>query len=702
MRIQGNANTLKTNVVGASKKFGIGNAAKIIGILRDKLYENKIQTLVQEYICNARDAMREVKKGNKFEITVPTRLNPVFKVKDFGPGLSPDRVENVFIMYGSSTKEETDEQTGGFGIGAKSAWSYTDSFTIVSVFEGVRRSYVAHTGSSNEGNLDLVSTDPSDEPNGVEIQVAVQPDDIEEFRKSIFRAIHFWDDKPKLKGELNPPKLVKGEVVSDLVEVIDADTLPDYLYMGYSDSAMAVIDGIPYPLSGNLSRKVESFSKLKNLLRKRIVFHFGNGVVEVSASRESISDSLHTLNSLEKLIGRAFLEVQTHISDAFAKVTTNAEYLSTYSEMSKCFNVDKYAKFGAYTIEDSRIKSPLLKKVRITSISCLNRRGHRVQKVTKTEFSEGRREVRIENLNDLFHQINPETKIKQNKRVRAFLDLAPKNNGDPVKSTLLLIEPLLIIEYKDDKDKDGKPIRVETKRYYDTASFDQVIKDLGVKDLQTITYVDPPKVVKAKIKREDAAICLHTLDRARHTYTTLATNKQKWLYVPMKEGSWGNGFGGGSLKELDQFLREDTDFMVCGIAEKALKQVTGDPNFSLLKDWLDAYKPSKSVIAYVKREVATSSDLIGTLKKVKGNIKDTFLKDMVDEYDSMNGKISLVPLPIAIKVKACKEVNDFADLETRFKRVMKNDYPLVKDLEYCSQKEEIAFYINAKFNKKGK
>ena len=162
MKLAEHSNQLATNVEGETQNFGIGDASVVIEILRNRLYENKIQTLTQEYICNARDAHREVGKGNNFEVTVPNRLNPVFKVKDFGPGITPDRMATVFIMYGASTKRGTDNQTGGFGIGAKSAWSYTDSFTIVSTVNGTRRTYVAHTGVNNNGRLDLVSTDETD------------------------------------------------------------------------------------------------------------------------------------------------------------------------------------------------------------------------------------------------------------------------------------------------------------------------------------------------------------------------------------------------------------------------------------------------------------------------------------------------------------------------------------------------------------
>ena len=124
--------TLQTNIQTKSTSFGIGDVSTVIEILRNRLYSNPIQTLVQEYICNARDAMREANTWGKtpLVIGVPNAVNPLFTVRDFGLGLTPDRVEKVFVLYGASTKRDSNNQTGGFGIGAKSAWSYTDSFTV--------------------------------------------------------------------------------------------------------------------------------------------------------------------------------------------------------------------------------------------------------------------------------------------------------------------------------------------------------------------------------------------------------------------------------------------------------------------------------------------------------------------------------------------------------------------------------------------
>ncbi|CAK9249687.1 unnamed protein product [Sphagnum jensenii] len=687
MRIQEHANKLETNVEAETQDFGIGDPSVIIDILRNRLYEHKIRTTCQEYICNARDAMREVGKSNSFEITVPTRLNPVFKVRDFGLGITPERMANVFVKYGASTKRGTNNQTGGFGIGAKSAWSYTDSFTVVTFVDGVKRSYVAHIGVNNQGRLDLVSTDQTDEENGTEIQVAVKPYDIEEFRTSIFRAIYFWSDKPTLKGELNPPTLVRGEVVSDLLEVVDRELLPEYVRTWNSEDILAVIDGIPYVIGEKLSNKVKPLESLNLLCRKMAVLHFGNGVVEVAASRESIADSKHTLAALEKLGHKAVMEAQTHISDAFGKVKDTPDYLRTYVTMSKVFDVDNFAKYGDYSINSSRILNPNFKKIKMTIAHCMGKYGRgRVDKITKDELSEGRKEIEIDRLQDMFFVTTQENKLVRNKRLREYFK---------TRTHVVILEvlhtniPKLDAKGQTVLDKDNKQV-YEPVSY--PKEFKKVVAELGAKDFTTITYVDPPKEARVKVQREDAAICLHgTRYGTRHVYTTLAKNTQKWIYVRLSEGQWPSKCDRETATELDEYTSKAEDMKVCGVAEKAAKTIEGDPNFISLEDWLKDFKPNKDTILAAKMTLAKNHDSVNTICGLVKDADDPALDEMVKEYTAFTkAKIRSIPSILANKIAELKEVREFKEADAAFGKLMKEEYPLAVELgNYSRNKKEL-------------
>src|ERR1051326_3797040 len=178
--------------------FKIGDISKIIEILRNKMYSNPIQTLVQEYLANARDACRET--GNpRIDVWLPTHDDPTLRIRDYGPGINSERMLNNFTQYGSSTKTRTNAQNGGFGLGSKLAWAYTDQFSILTYIDGTLTEYLAHINGNKNGTLDLVSESSASEPNGTVIRVPVEncPSDIDAFTKAVFRATFFWNDSEK-------------------------------------------------------------------------------------------------------------------------------------------------------------------------------------------------------------------------------------------------------------------------------------------------------------------------------------------------------------------------------------------------------------------------------------------------------------------------------------------------------------------------
>ena len=119
--------------------FSIKDTGMIFDILRSKMYSNPILAICREISCNARDAHREVGKPDvPVQIMLPNHFDPNYRIKDFGPGISPDRISNIFIQYTASTKRDDNIQTGGFGLGAKTPFAYSDSFAINTNFQGIK------------------------------------------------------------------------------------------------------------------------------------------------------------------------------------------------------------------------------------------------------------------------------------------------------------------------------------------------------------------------------------------------------------------------------------------------------------------------------------------------------------------------------------------------------------------------------------
>ena len=282
MIVDNKALPIESNVEPSkSLNFGISDVRLVVDIL-SKLYAYPIRTLVQEYICNGRDAMREHGTWGKVPmlIGVPNKFEPTFKVRDYGCGITPDRMENIFVNYGSSTKRNTNAQTGGFGIGAKSAFSYTDSFTITSFVDGTKYLYIAHLGDN--GGVNLINKESTTEANGVEISIGVKTSDISAFYDAVQRCVRYWNEPLKFQG------VTDGEIrqISPVV------TLGNMSVYAGSGETIYLIDGIEYAL---MEEETRSYWKTAPCLSSGLPFvvaiNLPNGYFKIASSRERLESN---------------------------------------------------------------------------------------------------------------------------------------------------------------------------------------------------------------------------------------------------------------------------------------------------------------------------------------------------------------------------------------------------------------------------
>ena len=135
-------------------------------------YKNPIGAVVREYVSNSFDAHAEaefIKENSLSDIRTEYGIyrdatdaeilelkkwmeiydnDPVhvtigkddsgefWSTEDFGVGLSPSRVRDVFCSYLKSTKENTNNVIGAFGLGSKSRLSYTYIVYIQTRYNG--------------------------------------------------------------------------------------------------------------------------------------------------------------------------------------------------------------------------------------------------------------------------------------------------------------------------------------------------------------------------------------------------------------------------------------------------------------------------------------------------------------------------------------------------------------------------------------
>jgi hypothetical protein len=269
-----------------TSRFQMGDPRIIQWILRDKLYRDKLRVVVQEYLSNARDAHREAGVTCKpVQVQLPTRLDQRLVIRDFGPGISRERFEKVFVVYGESTKRENDDETGGFGIGAKSAFSYTDTFMVVTWHGGEKRTYSCFIDDEDYCTSSLLHVTESDEPNGTEIQVPIKDEDIDRARQLVVWLTYFWNPRPIITPEEAVPADTEFFDKKHALEgsnFLIAPKSKSNLNLAGGDS-YAVIDGIPFATTTQVS-----WSPSHGYAQ---YIFFKTGEVSVSATRDGYEEN---------------------------------------------------------------------------------------------------------------------------------------------------------------------------------------------------------------------------------------------------------------------------------------------------------------------------------------------------------------------------------------------------------------------------
>lgn len=290
------------------KFFSVSDLGMIFNILRSKLYSNAVLAICREISCNARDAHREAGKPDlPIQISLPTYMEKSYKIKDWGPGISPDRVEKIFINYASSTKRHDNTQTGAFGIGSKSPFAYTDSFSIVTIHQGIRYNYNAYIDATKIGKLALSGQTPTDEPDGTEIIVPVMDKDFNNFTIFTEQACRHWDVKPIIKGgeiQWGTPKLLLEGNGWAIAHTGDH----------YGRHCKVIIDGIEYPLELEAIRK-RADPQVIDAARGNLMLYFGVGQLALTANREQLSLDEPTQALIRNRLEEVVKDVKKGIQD---------------------------------------------------------------------------------------------------------------------------------------------------------------------------------------------------------------------------------------------------------------------------------------------------------------------------------------------------------------------------------------------------
>lgn len=303
--------------VGETSNFKIAMNAKAFRVLSDTLYQDKIGSIVREISCNALDGHIMAGRADKpFSIHMPDQFEPWFTVRDYGVGLSPESVNTVFCVYFESTKDQSNDAVGAFGLGAKTPFAYTDQFNVISIWNGRKYAYSAFINGSGIPEIQLMAESDTTDHDGVEIRIGVKPEDFNRFEEAVKNQLRFFPVKPEIENYTRNGGVFAFK--SSPEYLFETNAIKIYKNAGYGTRVHIVQGPVGYPLdfnqvSSHLDADARAFLTMIQNIGADLYFNIGQ--IGVTASREGVEYNTHTIASLKTHIAKCNKELTDWIEN---------------------------------------------------------------------------------------------------------------------------------------------------------------------------------------------------------------------------------------------------------------------------------------------------------------------------------------------------------------------------------------------------
>lgn len=284
-----------------AQKCIIYNNSVIFHALTDGIYKDQISTIAREILANAKDACNEAKVKTPIKVHLPTALEPIFSIQDFGIGMDLNTVLNVFCNYGNSTKSESNDQIGAFGLGSKTPMMYCGQFSVTSVKDGHKCIVQMFKDADGLPNYAPTYQGDSDEPNGTCIEIpANNQADYAKFQAAVEYYATYLDYPVKCNRNLNLTNL----------EYAHKDEY--FAVTKQPNNEMTIcMGGIPYKIQPYTISN-QFYDNIKGIKNSHIILYCNIGDIDITTSREEVKYSDKTKSFIKTVFDKIGKWLETY------------------------------------------------------------------------------------------------------------------------------------------------------------------------------------------------------------------------------------------------------------------------------------------------------------------------------------------------------------------------------------------------------
>ena len=340
-------------IEGAGEAVSIGkvtatarNLPLLINLVTDRIYKDKVKAIIREYSTNAWDAHIEAGlTADQIQVYLPTLVNPVLRIRDFGAGLTMEQVRDIYCILGESTKRGTNSLNGQLGLGCKSAFGYGDSFLVTSWVNGTKTVYNIIKGDDEkEGDVLRISQSSmeSDDRTGIEISIPINIGDLSSVHSKAVDFYKYWEILPiihnmdeeylsRMNSWRNDTPFLSGE---------GWEIRPNSNHYG-SGVSVAFMGQVAYPIDWGMLQSKLALTPQKRvfseILRSNdVILRFPIGALKFLPNREELEYTETTYKNLENMVERIFSTLELAVKEKFSNAGSIWEakriYLSLFGK----------------------------------------------------------------------------------------------------------------------------------------------------------------------------------------------------------------------------------------------------------------------------------------------------------------------------------------------------------------------------------
>lgn len=335
----------ETNCSLPSQSFSIKASPIAFDILSSKLYSDPILAIVRELLTNAYDSHKAAGTLDiPIHLNIPNYMESNLIIRDYGTGLSKEDVFTLYTTFFGSTKSTSNDFTGCFGLGSKTPFSYTSSFTVVSYFNGMKYTFIA---AKKDGYPQIlsVSDEPTSEANGLQVSIPVQEYDYEKFRRTI---TEYLKRIPEIRVDTD---ITRDEPTFTVDNIDFYSTGADYKYRHIDLACVCIKQGQNiYTLKDAAQKLNKTFynTTIKRIAKYYdVVINVPIGTLSITPNRESLSIESSSLETIRSIIAKANRDLSAYLAEAYLNSAKLDKRLLDFKDADL---VDKYFRYS-----DSRV-----------------------------------------------------------------------------------------------------------------------------------------------------------------------------------------------------------------------------------------------------------------------------------------------------------------------------------------------------------